>query len=56
MMEQTGQAVAKIAARVLGLSDEAIANLAKTDPGAIRSLAASALTQAPARKKFLGLF
>jgi hypothetical protein len=45
MTETTSKDVASMAARIVGMSDALIRGLALRDPGAIRSVAASALTQ-----------
>lgn len=43
--ERTQPDIASEAARILAMSDEEIADLARCNPGTIRSVVASALTQ-----------
>lgn len=54
--EKTSPKVASMASQVAKMNDNEIVKLAVENPKAIRSIAASAWTQAPDRKKFLGLF
>jgi hypothetical protein len=54
MTETTSKDVASMAARIVGMSDALIRGLALRDPGAFRSVAASALTQAPDRPYLVG--
>lgn len=56
--EQTSPEVKSYAGFILGMTKPKLAAYAASQEGysAIRSIAASALTQAPPRKKFLGLF
>lgn len=50
--ETTSSNIATLAARIIGMSDALIRGLAFRDPGAIRAVAASALTQAADRAKY----
>jgi hypothetical protein len=54
--EKTSSRIASLASRVAKMKDNEIVILAVENPGAIRSIAGSAWTQAPDRKKFLGIF
>jgi hypothetical protein len=57
MTEQTSSEVAHIAGQLIRMTDNQIVQFAVRDPKAIKSVAASALTQAePKRKKLFGLF
>lgn len=56
--EQTGDVAKAAAAKILPMTSEQLVTFVCTINGreAIKAVAASALTQAPPRKKFLGIF